>query len=325
MREHAQLHDILDLAPRPDELCRVVLDGLAKPQKELPCELLYDTRGSALFEEICGLAEYYPTRTELAILERHRDEIAERLGGGVTVVDLGSGSSQKIDLLLTRLRAPAAYVPVDISRDYLREASAGIARRYPGLCVAPICADYTDRLELPSAVRTERVVVFFPGSTIGNLAPPAAEHFLRRMGRLAGPGGMLLIGVDTEKDPRVLEAAYDDARGVTAAFNLNLLARLNRELGADFDLEAFAHRAVYDRRRRRVEMHLRSAGAQTVRVAGHDVAFAAGETIHTESSHKYAPEAFAKLAERAGWRSRRMWLDDRGLFSVHLYAWPEAS
>jgi L-histidine Nalpha-methyltransferase len=322
MLEHARPREVVDLAPRADELRRAVVAGLSQPKKQLSCALLYDARGSALFEEICDLEEYYPTRTEIAILERCRDEIAAQLGAGVTVVDLGSGSSRKIDILLTSLRSPAAYVPVDISRDYLREASARIARRHPGLCVAPVCADYTEHLDLPAGVPHERVVVFFPGSTIGNLAPPEAERFLRRMGQLAGPGGSLLIGVDTDKDPRLLEAAYDDARGVTAAFNLNLLARLNRELGADFDLEAFTHRAIYDRRRRRVEMHLVSACDQIVTVGGAAVRFAAGETIHTESSHKYPPEAFAKLAERAGWRRRRCWIDDQALFSVHLHVWP---
>ena len=318
MNEHAPHPDLVDLGPRSDALLDEVLAGLSRPRKQLPCKLLYDERGSELFDAICELEEYYPTRTELSLLRRHREEIADAIGPGATIVDLGSGSSRKIDALLDALAAPAAYVPVDISREYLADAAARIARAYPGLRVAPVCADYTDHLALPAGIKRERIAVFFPGSTVGNFAPRDAEAFLRRLGELAGPGACLVIGVDTEKDPRVLEAAYDDARGVTAAFNLNVLVRLNRELGADFDPSGFRHRAMYDAGRACVEMHLVSARAQRVRVAGVCFDFAAGEIIHTEDSHKYSPEAFRALAERARWRPRRCWLDDDALFSVHL-------
>jgi dimethylhistidine N-methyltransferase len=296
--------------------------GLSAPRKTLPCKWFYDARGSALFERICELPEYYPTRTELGILERHAGEMAERIGPRSLLVEYGSGSSRKTRLLLDRLEAPAGYVPIDISRAALAASARALAAAYPALEVLPVCADYGAPLELP-APRTApaRRAVFFPGSTIGNFTPPEAGRFLARMARVAGDGGGVLIGADLRKDPAVLEAAYDDAAGVTAAFNRNLLARLNREAGADFPLERFQHRSVWNEAAGRVEMHLVSLDAREVTVAGRRFRFAEGETIHTENSYKYTLAGFAEIAAGAGLRVRRVWTDPRGWFSVQ---WLEA-
>ncbi len=316
---------VLDLASEAASFREAVLEGLARRPKAVPCKFLYDARGSDLFERICGLEEYYPTRTEKAIMQAHGAAMAEAIGPRALVIEYGSGSSDKTRLLLDALEAPAGYVPIDISRSALEQAARRLARRYPALPVRPVCADYTEALTLPDLPGpAARRVVYFPGSTIGNFEPARAGAFLARMAEAAGAGGGLLIGVDLKKSAHVLEAAYNDRAGVTAAFNKNLLRRINRELGGQFDLDRFAHRAVYDAARGCIEMRLVSRAAQAVRVDGHVVRFAAGEHVRTERSYKYAPEGFAALAARAGLHVEQVWTDDAGLFSVQLLA-PHAS
>lgn len=296
------------------------LAGLRKPQKELPCKYFYDAAGSALFDAICEQPEYYPTRCELAVMKAHAADMAGRLGRGCLVVEYGSGSSVKTRALLRPLPRPAAYVPVDISADHLHRSAADLARRFPDVEVHPVAADFTRPFDLPPvATDVNRRVVYFPGSTVGNFAPAEADRLLRAVADLCGPGGALLIGVDLKKDEAVLNAAYNDAAGVTTRFNKNLLVRMNCELGADFDVAAFDHRASYNAELGRVEMHLVSNRAQTVRLGGRAVRFAAGETIHTENSHKYTVAEFAATAGRAGFRRAGMWTDAKGWFSVQLY------
>lgn len=293
-----------------------VLAGLSRPQKEIPCKWLYDARGSALFEHICDLEEYYPTRTELGIMEGQVRSMVELLGPGCALVEYGSGSGLKTRLLLEHLR-PAVYVPVDISAPALAATSERLARACPEVPVLPVCADFTKPLDLPlDGVSARRRCVYFPGSTIGNFHKPEMVGFLGEVARQCGPGGGLLIGVDLRKERVVLERAYDDARGVTAAFNQNLLVRANRELGADFRLDRFRHEAVWDDRLGRVEMHLVSTVEQAVRVGGRLFRFALGESIWTESSYKYELREFAVLAALAGWRCERVWTDERAWFSV---------
>ncbi|HEX7487624.1 MAG TPA: L-histidine N(alpha)-methyltransferase, partial [Anaeromyxobacteraceae bacterium] len=288
-----------------------VLAGLSRPQKEIPCKWLYDARGSALFEHICDLEEYYPTRTELGIMEGQVRSMVELLGPGCALVEYGSGSGLKTRLLLEHLR-PAVYVPVDISAPALAATSERLARACPEVPVFPVCADFTKPLDLPlDGVGARRRCVYFPGSTIGNFHKPEMVGFLGEVARQCGPGGGLLIGVDLRKERLVLERAYDDARGVTAAFNQNVLVRANRELGADFRLDRFRHEAVWDDRLGRVEMHLVSTAEQAVRVGGRLFRFALGESIWTESSYKYELREFAVLAALAGWRCERVWTDER--------------
>jgi dimethylhistidine N-methyltransferase len=306
-----------DRAPALARMRDEVWAGLAAARKTLPCKWLYDARGSALFERICELPEYYPTRTELGILEAHAGEMAARMGARCLLVEYGSGSSRKTRLLLDRLEAPAGYVPVDISRAALAESARALSAAYPELEVLPVCADYAEPVELPRPRRPPaRRAVFFPGSTIGNFTPPEAQRFLARMSRVAGPEGGILIGADLRKAPAILEAAYDDAAGVTAAFDRNLLVRLNRELGADFPVERFRHRSMWNEAEGRVEMHLESLDDREVAVAGRRFAFRAGETIHTENSYKYTLAGFAGLAAGAGLAVRRVWTDPREWFSV---------
>jgi len=309
--------DLYDLNPPPARFRDEVLAGLTRAPKEIPCKFFYDDRGSALFDEICTLDAYYPTRTEVGIMRRCLPDIAARLGRACLLVEYGSGSSTKTRLLLDRLPAPAGYMPIDISRDHLMRAAADLAMAYPDVEILPVCADYTLPLHLPAWPRpVARRVVYYPGSTIGNFHPPEAEAFLRRMAGVAGPGGGLLIGVDLKKDRATLERAYDDDRGVTAAFNLNLLARINREMGADFDLDGFEHRAPYNAACGRIEMHLVSRRAQAVHFGDRVVTFTAGEPIVTEYSYKYGLAEFALLARRAGLTVDDTWTDARGWFSV---------
>ncbi len=306
-----------DLEPERERLRDDVVAGLRRSPKTLPCKYFYDERGSRLFERICELDEYYPTRTELSILERSVVEMAECLGTRCMVIEPGSGSGTKTRLLLEALDRPVAYVPVDISRAPLLRSAESIDGAHPELQVLPVCADFTRPFALPTPRRAPaRRVVYFPGSTIGNFDPPDVVRFLARMRELCAPGGALLIGVDLRKDGKVLEAAYDDAQGVTAEFNLNLLLRINRELGADFDLARYRHRAVWDPERGRVEMHLVSTAAQTAKVNGEAFDFAPGEAIHSESSYKYDLDDFAGLARQAGLAVRRVWLDEGRWFSV---------
>jgi dimethylhistidine N-methyltransferase len=297
-----------------------VVQGLSRPRKATPPKWLYDARGSALYELICEQEEYYPPRIETALLERHAEEIAAAVGPRALVFEYGAGSARKTALLLGALRRPAAYVPVDISREALLGAAETMGGRFPRLPVRPVVADFTMDVELPlSDVACARRLAFFPGSTIGNFDPPEAVSLLRRMARDAGEDGMLVIGVDLPKDEVTLTAAYDDARGVTAAFDLNLLARMNRELSGDFRISAFRHRSIWDPRLSRVEMHLESREEQVASVAGHTFHFARGETIHTESAYKWEPRAFDALAAIAGWRPEAGWTDDRAWFAVRLY------
>jgi dimethylhistidine N-methyltransferase len=298
-----------------------VLAGLRASPKHLPCKYFYDQRGSELFDQICQLDEYYLTRSELAIMDQFAPQMGEQIGPGVMLVEYGSGSSVKTRYLLDALRDPVAYVPVDISRDHLLATAAELARDYPRVEVLPVCADFTGRFALPMAARSwTHAAVYFPGSTIGNFVPPHAAKLLARIARLCGRGGGLLIGIDLKKDVRAIEAAYNDARGVTAAFNLNLLRRINRELDADFDLEQFSHRARYNHELGRVELFLDSRRDQTVTLAAEPIRFAAGESICTEYSHKYTIDEFAGLAAATGLTLRRAWTDKRRNFAVLHFA-----
>ena len=309
-----------DLEPAISDFETDVLAGLSRPRKELAPKYFYDERGSELFHEICGLEEYYPTRAEMEILETAGGEIGAHVGPNATLVEFGSGNNLKIRALLEGLETPAAYVAIDISRDYLIKAAQDLLSHHPSLEVVAVCADYTEPFELPAlggGATGDRLGLFF-GSTIGNLNPVQAHRFLALAAGSLGPGAAMLVGVDLKKDPAVLDAAYNDAKGVTAAFNLNLLARINRELGGDFDLAGFAHAAHYDIEQGRIEMHLRSLGDQTVEVAGQRFAFHAGETIHTENSYKYAVSEFQTLAQAAGFAAEALWTDAAGRFSLHL-------
>lgn len=306
-----------DYGAAEDDFMGDVLAGLALAQKRIAPKYFYDAPGSALFDRICELEEYYPTRTELGILHRHAGEIAEMAGPGVGLIEFGSGSSVKVRLLLDALADPAIYVPVEISRSHLLNAATGLAEDYPGLSVVPVCADYTRHFDLPPASALRPRLGFFPGSTIGNFTRIEAAAFLGRAAVVLGPGAGLLIGADLEKDEAILHAAYNDRDGVTAAFNLNLLTRINRELGGDFDLKAFRHHAPWNPARGCVEMHLVSTRRQSVTVAGQRFEFEDGESIHTEDSHKYSVAAFHELARAGGWRPEKVWTDDDNLFSLH--------
>ena len=313
----AELLDFRDYSPQTQRFAGDVLDGLQAPVKTLPCKYFYDEAGSRLFDRICELEEYYPTRTEAAIMQRCAGEMADCLGERLALIEYGSGSSTKTRILLDHLRDAAAYVPIDISREHLLRTAARLSAAYPRLRVLPVCADYTGRYELPDLDGpAARRIVYFPGSTIGNFHPGEAADFLIRIAEVAGSGGGLLIGVDLKKDARLLEAAYNDGKGVTAAFNLNLLERINREVGADFDMDSFRHHAFYNRPFGRIEMHLVSRHRQVVRVAGVEIPFRKGETIWTESSYKYRADEFASLAAQAGFRLERLWTDPVELFSV---------
>ncbi|MDB5363500.1 MAG: dimethylhistidine N-methyltransferase [Rhodospirillales bacterium] len=314
------LQRLQDLEPSTQEFRDAVLAGLSGIPKTLPCKFFYDAEGSRLFDQICELPEYYPTRTELKLLADKSAEIAGLIGRRARLVEFGSGAGVKIRLLLNALDRPAAYVPVDISRDHLMMAAADLARDFPALQIAPICADYTKPFALPApaSLHPEITVGFFPGSTIGNFTPAEARGFLARARRLLGPGSAMVVGVDLRKDAAILVPAYDDAAGVTAAFNLNLLVRINRELDGTFDLEQFTHEARWNDAEGRIEMHLVSRRDQEVRVGSARFAFRAGETIHTENSHKYTLDQFRALAVEAGYRPRAAWTDAAGLFSVHM-------
>ncbi len=309
--------------PESQQLRTDVLKGLTATRKSLPCKYFYDAIGSRLFEEICDLPEYYLTRTEVAIMRDHAEEMAARLRPRGLLIEYGSGGSHKTRILLDRAAGLAGYVPVDISCEHLRSAAAGIAADYPGLEVFPVCADYTASFEIPrTGTAPSHRIVYFPGSTVGNFDPEEARAFFVRIRGTVGRGGGLLIGVDLKKDRATLEAAYDDAKGVTAAFNLNILARLNRELGADFDTERFAHRAFYDEEHGRIEMHLKSRVAQIVHLGETTVAFEEGESILTEYSYKYSLAEFARLAAAAGLVVERVWRDGGQRFSVQYLRVP---
>jgi dimethylhistidine N-methyltransferase len=291
--------------------------GLGSPQKELPCKLFYDEYGSRLFEQITALDEYYPTRAELRIMRAEGAEIASRVGPDCVLLEYGSGSSVKTRILLDHLKRPAAYVPIDISKELLQQSADDLAAAYRGLRVFPVWADYTRGVDLPSELPGgKRRVAYYPGSTIGNFVPNDARRFLTGIAQVCGHNGGLVIGVDLKKDPLMLHRAYNDALGITAAFNLNILTRLNRELAANFAVDQFRHYAFYNPVFARVEMHLVSLCEQVVRVRNVDFHFDRGESIWTEAAYKYSPDEFAALVASAGWRVEQVWTDDRGLFSV---------
>lgn len=318
-----RLSDFIDLHPPADSFREAVIDGLSKPQKELPSKLLYDARGSQLFDRITELAEYYPTRTELALLRAKAGEIAALAGPGAVLVEYGSGASVKVRILLDALTDPAGYIAIEISREHLEMAAKALATDYPDVPVMAVCADYTQSFALPDIPgATGRRVGFFPGSTIGNFTPDEAVDFLSSAARTLGPGAALVIGADLKKDVSVLRAAYNDAEGVTAAFNLNLLERLNREMDATFDTGSFSHDAIWNPGKSRIEMHIRAERPLKARVDGMDFRFDEGETIHTENSYKYSLEAFQALARKAGFEAEKAWTDPKGLFSVHFLSVP---
>ncbi|MGA8691248.1 MAG: L-histidine N(alpha)-methyltransferase [Methyloceanibacter sp.] len=310
------------LAPSPDaaldDFAAAVLAGFARKRRSIPCRFFYDARGSALFEEITQLPEYYPTRVETALLEAHGAEIAALMGNAPVLVEFGSGSSRKTSLLISAVGGLEIYIPVDVAGDSLAEAAEWLGERHDGLAIRPLVADFTKTGTLPAIARGRRKLGFFSGSTIGNLSHAEARAFLANAARLLGKGSAFLIGVDLKKDPSILLAAYDDGAGVTAAFNLNLLVRINRELGADIDLDRFAHDVVYDESQGRIEMYLKSLCRQVVRVLGQEFSFTEGERIHTENSHKYSVAEFQALARSAGWTPARAWTDADQLFSLHL-------
>ncbi len=306
-----------DYHPRGDAMREEVLEGLRETQKTLPCKYFYDEQGSRLFDAICELPEYYLTRTELGIMETHVAGMAAALGPQVLLVEPGSGSSLKTRLLLDHLQKPVAYVPVDISREHLVGAADRLNRLYPDLEVLPVCADFNQAFEVPTPQHKAcQSAVYFPGSTLGNFGPVEAVRLLDHMRRLAGPGGALLLGVDLRKDESVLQRAYDDAAGVTAAFNLNILERINRELGASFDLTRFGHRAIYNETEGCIEMHLVSLERQVVTVGSESFSFHDGEHILSERSYKYSVEGLTALAAKAGLALEQQWLDDRRYFCV---------
>jgi dimethylhistidine N-methyltransferase len=293
-----------------------VIAGLTARPKRLSPKYFYDEAGSRLFEQITELPEYYPTRCELSILRTHAADIALLLQAPSALIEFGSGSSRKARILLDAARAIEAYVPVDISPEMLAQEAAALTRDYPRLKVLPVAADFTKDFQLPASIAHLARTGFFPGSTIGNFEPHDASAFLSHAARMLGIGAILIIGIDLVKDANILNAAYDDAAGVTAKFNLNLLTRINRELGANFDLDGFCHQGFYNSERHRVEMHLASRRRQKVRVLGRTIEFRAGETIHTENSYKYTVDSFGALARGSGWTPVAGWTDPKGYFSV---------
>jgi dimethylhistidine N-methyltransferase len=315
-KEYTQI-ELYDCKPGQERFRAEVLSGLRKSQKELPSKYFYDEEGSRLFGRICTLDEYYIPRTEAVIMEGHIEEMVELLGPRVLLVEYGSGDCAKVRVLLDHLHDPVAYVPIDISGEQLLRVAKELASNYPRLEVLPVCADYTSSFQLPiSRRRSDRVVVYFPGSTIGNFDPIPAKNFLEHIARVCGLGGALLIGVDLKKDPAVLHRAYNDRDGVTAAFNLNLLRRINRELDCDFELEWFQHYAFYNPWKGRIEMHLVSLREQTVHLDNAAIHFGKGERIWTESSYKFSLDEFEQMAATAGFKVEQVWTDDQQWFGI---------
>lgn len=308
---------VLDLEPAASDFLAEALASLSSTPPALPSKFFYDERGSDLFQRICKLPEYYLTRTETEILRQSGAEMAASVGENAELVGFGTGAGIKTRLLLQELDNPIAYVPVDISKQRLIDSATALQAAMPSLEVLPVCADYMQPLRLPTpSQKPDHVAVYFPGSTIGNLEPATAETFLERVCRLCGKSGGLIIGVDLQKAPEIIEAAYNDSSGVTAAFNLNLLVRANCELGADFELSCWRHRAIYNQQAGRIEMHLISDGEQRVHLAGREFRFAPGEKIVTEFSYKHTQAGFTALAARAGFRLSRTWTDPQQLFAV---------
>ncbi len=308
----------ISVKDKASDLRRDVLHGLSKSQKEIPSKYFYDERGSELFEQICSLDDYYPTDCEVEIMQNNLDEIADVLGAGVQLIELGSGSSMKTRLLLKRCKNLAMYVPVDISEEFLNEVATDLRSEFPNHDIRPVVADYTSEFDLPENDQIAKKVVYYPGSTIGNFTKRRARKFLNSIGENLSAGDGLLIGVDLKKDLEVLEKAYNDSEGVTAKFNKNLLVRLNRELNADFNIDRFNHVAFYNREEGRIEMHLVSLEEQSVMVAGQKFWFEKGEKIHTENSHKYKIDEFEELAEDY-FKRLKTWTDSRNYFSVHYF------
>jgi len=306
-----------DFKPGRESFLAEVLTGLRKLQKELPSKYFYDERGSHLFGRICELEEYYIPRIEASIMQAHIKEMAELIGPHVLLIEYGSGNCEKARFLLDHLHDPVAYIPIDISREQLLHVTKELASEYPKLEIYPVCADYLSTFDLAALKRpAEHVVVYFPGSTIGNFDPIPAKHFLEHVASVCGSGGALLIGVDLKKDPAVLHSAYNDKEGITAAFNLNLLQRINRELDCDFQLEWFQHYAFYNLWESRVEMHLVSQRDQAVHLNRETFSFSRGESIWTESSCKYSLDKFKQMAATSGFKVKRVWTDERKWFSV---------
>jgi dimethylhistidine N-methyltransferase len=297
-----------------------ILAGLSKSPRQLPYKFFYDERGAQLFQQICDLPEYYVTRTEIEILRLHGADIAKALGAQIELIGLGTGAGTKTRILLEELHDPAVYVPIDISKEQLEKSSARFREMFPTLQVLPVCVDYLEPFELPLPRRlSSRSVIYFPGSTIGNFESETASEFLARLADLAGDGGGLLIGVDLQKDRDVLERAYNDAAGVTAQFNKNLLVRANRELGADFDLNRWQHHAIYNSTQGRIEIYLISDNEQTVHVGAREFQFRAGEEILTEYSYKHTIAGFIELARQAGFHFEQVWTDDARWFGVFYF------
>ncbi|HXH32641.1 MAG TPA: L-histidine N(alpha)-methyltransferase [Bacteriovoracaceae bacterium] len=320
MMENSEVR-LYDFEPNVNSLLKEVLVGLSKTQKAIPPKLLYDRRGSEIFEDICKLPEYYPTRTETEILKTYAHEMAELIGPDALIIEPGSGSGEKVRHLLRELTSPKGYVPIEISKDILLRMAEELHAEFEHLTVLPVCADFTQEIELPLTVDAQvgKKVVFFPGSTIGNLDPSEALAFMKKTGKLIGSGGGVLIGVDLKKDAETFKLAYDDPQGVTAQFNLNLLERLNREASAAFNLQNFEHTAFYNEELGRVEMHLVSSVPQLVRVNQTVFRFMEGETIHTESSYKYTIEEFCELAAKARFKIKNCWQDEKKLFCVYYF------
>lgn len=306
-----------DFSQEQSEFARDVIAGLSATPKKIPPKYFYDAEGSRLFEEITRLPEYYPTRSEIGILQEHGKDIAALIPKNAAVIEFGSGSATKARILLQATPQAAAYVPVDISGDFLAQEAATLRKDFPNLAVRPVAADFTREFDLPQDIGALPRVGFFPGSTIGNFDPHDACAFLEHARKVLGQGAVLIVGVDLEKSTQILNAAYNNSQRVTEKFNLNLLHRMNRELGANFDPALFEHHAFYNRERRRIEMHLASVKRQKVKVAGTVIEFRAGETIHTENSYKYSMSAFAMLARGCGWKPVSVWTDKKKYFSVH--------
>jgi len=311
----SQRYQFFDQHPEVTDFKEDIVKGLSAPEPYILPKYFYDEAGSRLFEEICNTEEYYPTRTEVCIIRDTIDSIVETLGKNCLLIEPGSGDSYKVRLLLDALR-PIAYLPIDISRRYLQDEAQKLAAEFTWLNVHAVCADFTGKLELPYHAESTNKVAFFPGSTIGNFLPEQAVIVLDEIRKMVGNGGGLLIGVDLQKDTDILNAAYNDKKGFTEKFNKNLLLRINRELGADFDIEQFEHRAFFNEEKHRIEMHLVSLREQQVTIEDHVFHFAKGQSIVTEYSHKYTVEHFQKLADKAGFRCVKKWLDEDKLFSV---------
>jgi dimethylhistidine N-methyltransferase len=320
MKSTQQSEPLINVGGETAAFLTQVIAGLSQTPRTLPCKFFYDERGAQLFRRICDLPEYYITRAELQILRLQGADIAAALGDHIELIGLGTGAGTKTRILLEELKDPVVYMPIDISREQLENSSERFRSAFSGLTILPICADYLAGFDLPlPRPPSSRSVIYFPGSTIGNFEPAAAIDFLTRLIELAGPDGGLLIGVDLQKDPRVIERAYNDAAGVTAEFNLNLLARANRELGADFDLGNWRHQAVYTQEKGRIEMYLVSNSSQSVHIGDHTFVFGKDEQILTEYSYKHTSEGFNRLAGNAGFRFQQLWTDTAQLFGLFYF------